>query len=827
MKFIKIVLLLLFPIGLFAQGNIWQEITLAPRTTTPTLWNGKMWYDNSANKFKVYQNGISMNMIPSFGSASQIPFMNSGATDYQYSDNINYKITPNTFRVGNNISISTAGTNSDNFYLGNDHIITSSSGTLFKWNYIIGDTHTVTLVGSAGQDIEDCVIIGDSHSLINEGAAGKRIHDHMFSGSFHNTTHITSGANLDIFGGGHLNGSENLIEPTISTLEEVSIGGYGNAFSSRNLLGGGASVGGFMLGGNNNLNDGQGAGVMGYFSQSSGVFSLVHGYVTTYANTGGLIPSHSGTVARVLATGKHAMNFSANSPAQTSGFGALADYSGIFGGFDHHIPSTSPQSMIFGGSGIVARASDPNQVYVPNLNINSTPVNTNSLTQILARDATTGRIDYVDKSTIGSGGSWLLSNGGTLSGANTINGTTSNTIKYLFNSLGTTLTDGAGLWLQNSTSASSGNQQRSPSIVLDGQGFGTTSSTSQSTKIAQYINPIQGTVPNLEYVLASSINNAAYNNMAKIVAGSGSNLGTLSIANIDLQINGSIGPVATGALSLRTNNVTKINITNDGKQSHTNVANSTASLATLSQWTPAAHTNLTLSTEVSDIIYNLNRTVQWATGTLTTQRAFRIQNPTYAFVGASTITDAATFEISGSPIAGTNATITRTWAARILGNTSIGGSMFVGDNAGTTSPTALLHLSASTTSASTASLKINEGTRQTTPEDGTLNYVSNNLEFVETSTVYILAKTLKSTATLDFPNTANGSFSDLTITLTGVVAGDPLALSIDNASVPSNNIAYTCWVSSSNTISIRFSNNELVSSVNPASGSFTVSAIHY
>lgn len=73
--------------------------------------------------------------------------------------------------------------------------------------------------------------------------------------------------------------------------------------------------------------------------------------------------------------------------------------------------------------------------------------------------------------------------------------------------------------------------------------------------------------------------------------------------------------------------------------------------------TGAAHTTLALSTEATDVNFNLARTVQFATGALTTQRAMRIQAPTYGFVGASTITTASTLSISGAPVAGTNATI--------------------------------------------------------------------------------------------------------------------------------------------------------------------------
>jgi len=88
-----------------------------------------------------------------------------------------------------------------------------------------------------------------------------------------------------------------------------------------------------------------------------------------------------------------------------------------------------------------------------------------------------------------------------------------------------------------------------------------------------------------------------------------------------------------------------------------------------------AHTNLTLSTEATDVNFNLARTVQFATGAITTQRAMRIQAPTYGFVGASTITTASTLSISGPPVAGTNATITNAYAL----NVESGNSYFAGN----------------------------------------------------------------------------------------------------------------------------------------------------
>lgn len=86
--------------------------------------------------------------------------------------------------------------------------------------------------------------------------------------------------------------------------------------------------------------------------------------------------------------------------------------------------------------------------------------------------------------------------------------------------------------------------------------------------------------------------------------------------------------------------------------------------------TGAAHTTLAASVEVTDVNFNLARTVQFSTGALATQRTVRIQAATYAFVGASTITNAATLAISGAPIAGANATITNSYALWVQGGTT-------------------------------------------------------------------------------------------------------------------------------------------------------------
>ncbi len=78
------------------------------------------------------------------------------------------------------------------------------------------------------------------------------------------------------------------------------------------------------------------------------------------------------------------------------------------------------------------------------------------------------------------------------------------------------------------------------------------------------------------------------------------------------------------------------------------------------QVTNAAHTALTASAERFDTNFNSARTVQWATGALTTQRFNVFQAPTIGFVGASTVTDTCTLCVTGAPVSGTNTTLAST-----------------------------------------------------------------------------------------------------------------------------------------------------------------------
>lgn len=118
---------------------------------------------------------------------------------------------------------------------------------------------------------------------------------------------------------------------------------------------------------------------------------------------------------------------------------------------------------------------------------------------------------YVDAAVL-AGPFWKLASTSTLTGAVDIVGTTTNIIKHTFNTLGTTQTNGAGLWLTNTTVAAAGAQQVSPSLTLEGQGWKTNSTAaSQSVKFTQYVLPVEGAVsPSGIWKLAYSINAGAY-----------------------------------------------------------------------------------------------------------------------------------------------------------------------------------------------------------------------------------------------------------------------------------------------------------------------------
>jgi hypothetical protein len=139
---------------------------------------------------------------------------------------------------------------------------------------------------------------------------------------------------------------------------------------------------------------------------------------------------------------------------------------------------------------------------------------------------------------------------------------------------------------------------------------------------------------------------------------------------------------------------------------------------------------------------------------------------------------------------------------------------------GQTSPTARLHLAAGTATASTAPLKFTSGTNLTTAEAGAMEFNGTNLFFSPSTTRHTVNHGLTGSATLDFPSTLTMLSADLTITVTGASDGDVVSLGVPNAAVNANTF-YSAWVSSANTVTVRF-NNYSVGTVNPSSALFKV-----
>lgn len=89
----------------------------------------------------------------------------------------------------------------------------------------------------------------------------------------------------------------------------------------------------------------------------------------------------------------------------------------------------------------------------------------------------------------------------------------------------------------------------------------------------------------------------------------------------------------------------------------------------------------------------------------------------------------------------------------------------------------------------------------------------------------IFKSILGNSATLNFPSTVAGGVSDLTITVTGAAINDTVFLGAP-ASGPTVG-GYYAWVSASNTVTVRYINNGLVSAVDPASATFRVTLFKF
>jgi hypothetical protein len=103
--------------------------------------------------------------------------------------------------------------------------------------------------------------------------------------------------------------------------------------------------------------------------------------------------------------------------------------------------------------------------------------------------------------------------------------------------------------------------------------------------------------------------------------------------------------------------------------------------------TGAAHSNWNASGGPEDVVFDLARTVQF-NAAQSEINAFKVTAPTYSYTSAQTTSDASTFTVTGAPIAGTNATLTRSMAmwvksglARFDGNLQASAKIAAGGDA--------------------------------------------------------------------------------------------------------------------------------------------------
>lgn len=122
-----------------------------------------------------------------------------------------------------------------------------------------------------------------------------------------------------------------------------------------------------------------------------------------------------------------------------------------------------------------------------------------------------------------------------------------------------------------------------------------------------------------------------------------------------------------------------------------------------------------------------------------------------------------------------------------------------------------------------APIQFTAGTNLTSATAGAMEFDGTNYFATASTTRYTLAKTLTNTGTIDFASTGAAAVTDATITVTGAATGMPCLVSPPAASVTAT-ACFTCWVSATNTVTVRFSPK---ATEDPASGTYRVSVLAY
>ena len=211
--------------------------------------------------------------------------------------------------------------------------------------------------------------------------------------------------------------------------------------------------------------------------------------------------------------------------------------------------------------------------------------------------------------------------------------------------------------------------------------------------------------------------------------------------------------------------------------------------------------------------YELSRSIQGAvTVTYNSSPAWQESEPVGAVVNVSS----AGVRVSGVPVATTTGTQTLT-------NKSLTSPTLTTPVLGTPASGTLTNCTGLpvTGIAASTSAALGVGTIELGhASDTTIARASAGVVTIEGNTV---STRLTNTATLDFGSVSAQSFADLTITVTGAATGDAVALGTPTEAVTAG-IAYTAWVSATNTVTVR-AHNYTAGPLDPASGVFRATII--
>ena len=230
--------------------------------------------------------------------------------------------------------------------------------------------------------------------------------------------------------------------------------------------------------------------------------------------------------------------------------------------------------------------------------------------------------------------------------------------------------------------------------------------------------------------------NALYDVTGGVIAGRGNiGIGYNTGRGITTgEYNTIIGASVTGLSSSLSNNI----IIADGVGNIAFRVNPTTGLTGLTRIIPRTTTNQTATTEISAFIFN-GVTTTWQTGTIATQRNFYLPSQTYAFNGASTITNAYGL-YAEAPTAGTNATITNNYAAGFSGSIQIqagsipGQGIVLREQVGSTTYGAIYFGQTNPGAGNWAIRGVNNGVALNTPAGCELGFFQNGSTTAKTTT---------------------------------------------------------------------------------------------